>query len=53
MLSLVEARECAKCGSSSLEAKKAVVRGSHGVFNELTLTAYVCKNCHYVEFYEE
>ena len=47
-----EVKVCAKCGSSGLEARKVYIRGSHGVWNELTLTAYVCKNCHYVEFYE-
>lgn len=47
-------KKCPKCGASDFKKKSAKLPDAAvGWFNSLIVTAYICNNCGYIEFYRE
>ncbi len=47
-------RKCLKCGSNKFRTRSLILRGSMGTTGLLDsekVTAYICDECGYVEFY--
>ena len=54
-MSETDERKCGKCGSNEFRKRNLRLRGimgSAGLLDSEKVTAYFCKKCGYVEFYE-